>query len=168
VFASGGNRPKQQTNKNTTQMNPHQMAKAQCDCYQPDGTCLGITCDDKLKPVRFRPEGSKCLLVEPVKRCQHFESSILPYNPEDKDSRLDAKKKSEWAEGSHAYRIATGYMAETVRLCPQCRTSKIGIGRKVCDLCKAKNRRESQSKYHQSQNTESHSDSSSISGVDNQ
>lgn len=150
-------------------MKPYQQVREQCDCHQTDGTCLGITIGEKLQPTRFLKEGSKCLLsFTPIKRCQHFEQAILPYRPEHKDSRTEARLQSEWNEGSHTYRIATGYMADSVRLCPQCRKSKIGSGRKVCDLCKAENRRTSKSKSDHKRNTESDSHSSSISVVDSQ
>lgn len=144
------------------------MAKAQCDCYQPDGTCSGITVNEKLQPTRFRPENSKCLLVEPIKRCQHFESSVLPYRPDDRDSRLAANKQANWNEGGHTYRIATGYMAATVRLCPQCKESKIGEGRKLCDKCKAENRRNTKSESDRKRNAESDSHSSAKTDVDSQ
>lgn len=149
-------------------MTPHQMAKAQCDCYGPDG-CLGITLRDDLTMVRFRPEGSKCLLASnPVKRCQHFEAAITPYRPDAKDTRTAARLQSEWAEGSYAYRITTGYMAESIRICPQCRTAKISGGKKLCDECRAKNRRETKAKSDHARNAESNSHSSSFSDVGSQ
>jgi hypothetical protein len=148
-------------------MTPHQMAKTQCDCYD-SGHCLGITLNDQLNLVRFRPENSRCLLAEPIQRCSHFESCILPYKPDSKDSRTAAKLQAEWSEGSHSYRISTGYMAESIRLCPQCRKTKISNGRKLCDLCRAKNRRISKAKSDSTRNAESNSHSSSFSDVDTQ
>jgi len=153
-------------------MNPLQIVKAHCDCYEPNAQCLGITYNDKLQLVRFRMEGLPCLLAaDSIKRCKHFESSILPMEKRQewaKDTRTSAKLAQEFREGAHEYRIKTGFMAETIRICPQCRSSKIGQGRKVCDLCKVKNRRDSQSKFHQASKAVHGSDSSSISDVDNQ
>jgi len=158
---------KQHPKTNTKMSTPYQLVKSQCDCHQPDGTCLGITTNDQLQLIRFLKEGSKCLLAyNPIKRCQHFEQAILPYRPENKDSRLESKLQSDWNEGCHTYRIATGFMSEKVRLCPQCRKSKIGEGRKLCDLCKSKNRRESKSLSDHKRNTESNSHSSLNSVVD--
>jgi hypothetical protein len=154
-------------------MNPIQIVKAHCDCYEPNNSCLGITANDRLQPTRFLKEGTPCLLAStPIKRCQHFESSILPMEKREewaRDSKQSARLAQEFREGAHQYRIKTGFMAEYVRLCPQCRSSKIGKGRKICDNCKTKNKRTSQSnadfKRHKAAQ---HSNSSLISDVDNQ
>jgi len=134
-------------------MNPIQIVKAHCDCYQPNGYCLGITCNDQLKPVRFQKANSPCLLAfTPMKRCQHFESSIMPYKPDHKDARAAARLQAEFSDGVHEYRIRTGAMdASNIRLCPKCKTNKIGKGRKLCDQCKAENRRQTKSNFDHTQ-----------------
>lgn len=141
-------------------MKPIHQAQQQCDCYQSDGTCLGITLNDQLKAIRFLKENSKCLLSsEPIKRCQHFEQAILPYRPDNKCERVATRLKHEWAQASHEYRIKTGYMSDKVRLCPQCRTARIGEGRRICDSCKSKNRIASKAISDHKRNTESNSHS---------
>jgi hypothetical protein len=152
-------------------MNPIQIVKAHCDCYQADGRCLGITLNDKLDLVRFRKEGLPCLLAEPIQRCHHFEQCILPMEKRQEwanDSRKSASMRQDFQEGAHEYRIRTGFMPESIRLCPQCRKSKIGKGRKLCDLCTAQNRRDRKAKSDHKRNAESNSPVSSISGIDTQ
>lgn len=151
-------------------MNPIQIAKAHCDCFD-NNSCLGLTINDSLQLIRFRPENLPCLLSDPSKRCPHFEQCILPMEKRQewhKDSRRSASIAAEFRQGAHEYRIKTGFMADSVRLCPQCRTAKIGKGRKICDACKDKNRRTSKAISDRIRNAESNSHSSSISDVDSQ
>jgi len=126
-------------------MNPHQMAKAQCDCYTDEG-CLGITIKDNGSLVRFLPEGQPCLLIGIPKRCQHFEQCIMPRKPENKDSRIEAKLQAEWADGTHDYRMKTGAITGN-RLCPDCQKRFIEPRRRCCDECGQKKRRESKQSY---------------------
>lgn len=153
-------------------MKPLQIVKEHCDCYF-NGACLGVTINDQLSLVRFRTEGLPCLLQEPMRRCRHFENCVMPMENRTewaKDIRKSASIASEFKQGAHEYRIRTGFMAETVRLCPQCRVSKIGKGKKLCDKCRDSNKRKSHSEYdhkrHRHSNSTQHSESSSISGVD--
>jgi tRNA(Ile2) C34 agmatinyltransferase TiaS len=50
-------------------------------------------------------------------------------------------------------------MAAAIRKCPQCRTNTISEGRRICDLCKAENRRKTKSESDRTRNTESDSHS---------
>lgn len=155
-------------------MKPLQIVKEHCDCYE-SGKCLGVTINDNLQLVRWRLENLPCLLEEPMRRCRHFEECILPMEKRTvwaNDARASARLATEFREGAHEYRIRTGYMAETVRLCPQCRASKIGKGQKLCDKCRDANKRKTQAEYdhkrHKVSNSTQHSQSSLNSDVDNQ
>ena len=123
-------------------MSPLNLAKSYCDCYNCDDTCLGLTLNDKLQPVRLQKANSPCLLAL-NKRCLHFEQAILPMEKRSEwciDARRSARLADEFKEGAFQYRLKTGHLSERFRLCPQCKSSKIGPGRKLCDLCKTKNR----------------------------
>jgi hypothetical protein len=58
-------------------MTPLRAAKAQCDNYQPDGSCLGIASRGDLSMYRFRKEGLPCHLCS-GERGSYFEEIIMP------------------------------------------------------------------------------------------
>jgi len=78
-------------------MTPLQAAKAHCDNYQSDGSCLGIRLRDDLSMYRFRKEGLPCLLCD-GQRCPHFEEIMTPMRMSretaEAKARADSKKKA--------------------------------------------------------------------------
>ena len=72
-----------------------QIAQGQCANYKT-GLCSGVTFDDALRPVRFRPEGSPCLIAE-GQRCTHFENCVLgsSYGFESRSAPAAAQRSAE-------------------------------------------------------------------------
>jgi|SRR5688572_8693809 len=128
-------------------MNPIQAARKYCDCLLPGDTCLGITANDDLSPRRFRKENLPCLLAESkVKRCEHFESSILPMESRtewSKDARASKLIAMEFRQAAHAYRMQSGALSKADRICPKCNERELHPRQRFCYICAKENELES-------------------------
>jgi hypothetical protein len=120
-------------------MTPLRAAKAQCDNYQPDGSCLGITSRGDLSMYRFRKEGLPCHLGS-GERCSYFEEIIVPMRLE---RPVEAKSL---ASAVSAYQRQHRLQA-LLRFCPKCGETPLQARERLCADCRAKHRRETHQKY---------------------
>lgn len=115
------------------------MAAQYCCNHKPEG-CLGIDIKiegTKVRLVRFKPEGTKCVLNSKSERCPFFESAVM-------GTRIgagwpNAAKQIESAV--RMYRLSRNVGIPTVRKCEEC-GQEIAARQHRCDDCKAKHRRE--------------------------
>jgi hypothetical protein len=120
-------------------MTPLRAAKAQCDNYQPDGSCLGIASRGDLSMYRFRKEGLPCHLCS-GERCSYFEEIIVPMRLE---RPVEAKSL---ASAVSAYQRQHRLQA-LLRFCPKCGETPLQARERLCADCRAKHRRETHQKY---------------------
>ena len=114
-----------------------QLAEEHCANWCRGNVCVGteINLATGLQ-VRWRAEGSKCLLSE-GKRCPYFESSVLPM---EEWAWKNPSQGVAFKNVAHQYRIRL--MTErkaraAIRRCPNCRENTIRPPAKFCDLCEA-------------------------------
>ena len=121
-------------------MTPLRAAKAHCNNYQQDGSCLGIYQKDDLSVdhSNYRP-CAKCLLADD-KRCEYFEEIILPMRLE---RPVEAKSL---ASALSAYQRQHRLQA-LLRFCPKCGETPLEARQRLCADCRAKHRRETHQKY---------------------
>ena len=123
-------------------MTPLQAAKAHCDNYQQDGSCLGIASRGDLSMYRFRKEGLPCHLCG-GERCSYFEEIIVPMRLE-----VPAQAKS-LASEVNAYQRKQ-QLQSLVRFCPGCSETPLLARQRLCANCRAQHRRETHQRYNSS------------------
>ena len=123
-------------------MTPLRAAKAHCDNYQQDGSCLGIAFRRDLSMYRFRKEGLPCLLCT-GERCSYFEEIIVPMRPE-----RPAEGKS-LASAVNAYQ-RMHRLQSLVRFCPECGETPLLARQRLCANCRTQHRRETHQRYNSS------------------
>ena len=116
------------------------LAEKYCANWR-DHVCTGTEVDPPTGlQVRWRPEGSRCLLAA-GKRCPFFEASVLPME------QWDWKNPSEgvaFKNAAHQYRIQIikeKASQPAIRRCSDCQKNTIGPRQRFCAECKAKRRR---------------------------
>lgn len=121
-------------------MTPIQFANEACSNYER-GHCHGINILDDLRMVRFRPEGSPCLLSS-AQACRFFEQCVLPLA----QRHELAKRRQEYAEAAHQYRMTSAAHGMSVtRPCPQCGRS-MEPRHRLCPACARDNHLRAQRK----------------------
>jgi hypothetical protein len=123
-------------------MTPLQAAKAHCDNYQQDGSCLGIASRGDLSMYRFRKEGLPCLLCS-GERCSYFEEIIVPMRPE-----LPGQAKS-LASAVNAYQ-RKHQLQSLVRFCSESDETPLLARQRLCANCRTQHRRETHQRYNSS------------------
>ena len=123
-------------------MTPLGAAKAHCDNYQQDGSCLGIASKGDLSMYRLRKEGLPCRLCN-GERCSYFEEIIVPMRLE-----LPAQAKS-LASAVNAYQ-RKHRLQSLVRFCPECDETPLLARQRLCANCRAQHRRETHQRYNSS------------------
>ncbi len=116
-------------------MTPLQFAKIECANHQADGSCLGATFDEQLRPTGCRPK-PHCLIAD-GKRCPYFEDCVMPMV----EIVTDAKRVAELHAAVLEYRRMTQTVEKTkpCRLCQQPRQP----GKSFCPTCAERQRKAS-------------------------
>jgi hypothetical protein len=114
-------------------MSPEACAREHCDCYQPDGSCLGIHLRADLTPYRFLKEGTRCLLSGQCQRCIHFEESILPM--EKRTEWPNELMRKNFLDAAYNYRRASRALSLAARLCPICKARALESRARYCYVC---------------------------------
>jgi len=114
-------------------MTPLQFVKAECANHQSDGSCLGATFDEQLRPTGCKPK-PHCLIAE-GKRCPYFEECVMPMA----EIVTDAKRAAELHEAVVEYRRMTqpSTQFKSCRLCQQPRLP----GKSFCPACAQRQRK---------------------------
>jgi hypothetical protein len=114
---------------------PLQFAKAECANHQADGSCLGATFDEQLRPTGCTPK-AHCLLAV-GKRCPYFEACVLPMA----EFVTDPKRAAALHTACVAYRRMTGQPVAPERKCPDC-GGAVRKKHRYCPDCAAKRRKD--------------------------
>src|SRR5262245_44168879 len=119
-------------------------AKAHCDNYQTDGSCLGIRIRDDLSLYRFRKEGLPCLLAD-RERCPHFEEIVVPMRMsyETPQATLRAKAKEAAVSAYLKLHKLITQKIEAKRECRECRRVGVNGNQLFCYKCSEKRHRAS-------------------------
>jgi hypothetical protein len=115
------------------------LAEKYC-CNWHNHVCVGTDVDLSTGlQVRWRPEGSRCLLAD-GKRCPYFEASVLPMEHWHLKSPLEG---AAFQNAAHQYRIRIvkeKTSRPAIRRCPDCQKNTIGPRHRFCGECKSKRR----------------------------
>lgn len=120
-------------------MTPLQMAAKYCSNHRPEG-CQGLDFKiegGQVRIVRFKPEGTKCVLGSKSERCPFFESAVM-------GTRIDPKwpNAAQQVESAvRTYRLTRNVGIPTFRKCEEC-GCEVAPRQHRCDACKAKHRRD--------------------------
>src|SRR5215469_4085244 len=114
-------------------MTPLQAARAHCDNYQTDRSCLGLGNRDDLTLFRFRQEGLRCLL-EDGQRCQHFEEIVVPMrmSRETAEATVRAEAKEKAVRTYLAFHKLVATKTAAKKVCRECRRVEVEGGQRFC------------------------------------
>ena len=130
-------------------MTPLQAAKAHCDNYQSDSSCLGIGLRGDLSMYRFRKEGLPCLLCD-GQRCQHFEGIVIPMrmSGETAEATLGANKKGKAVTAYLRFHNLLPAKTAAKKVCRTCRSVEVEGTQRFCYKC-GNNRRKNSNRLSQ-------------------
>jgi hypothetical protein len=119
-------------------------ARAHCDNFQTDGSCLGIRIRDDFSLYRFRKEGLRCLLAD-RERCPHFEEIVVPMRMsyETPQATLRAKAKEAAVSAYLKLHKLIPQKIEAKRVCRECRRIEVNGNQVFCYKCAQKRHRSS-------------------------
>ena len=124
---------------------PLSIARKYCANFDESG-CSGIDFEPDGKLVRFRSEGSRCLLAQ-NQPCSYFETAVLPTGESEEWKKADPGRAAEFAEGEDLYKrrhLGIPGLALKARKCPDCGKG-IGPKQRYCVECRTRRRKETNS-----------------------